>query len=116
MTTGPDDERNPVWSPDGRSLFFSALEDGQTSLHRKGLRAGDLEIALFDTEEHEYPESWSPEGSEPHFVSRANISNADALQTIWALSLEEGSEPEALLSFGFPVDEPQVSPDGRWLA
>jgi Tol biopolymer transport system component/predicted Ser/Thr protein kinase len=116
VTTGAGDERNPVWVPDGRSLVYSVLEDGQTDLRRKGLRAGDPETKLFDTEEHEYPESWSPDGQDLFFIRRATVTEETSLQSIWALNLESEGEPEPLVSFGFTVDEPRVSPDGRWLA
>jgi Tol biopolymer transport system component len=116
VTTGSGDERNPVWVPDGRSLIYSVLEDGETNLRRKGLRAGDPETKLFDTEEHEYPESWSPDGRDLFYIRRANVTEATSLQSIWALNTESEGEPEPLVSFGFTVDEPHVSPDGRWLA
>ena len=32
------------------------------------------------------------------------------------MSSESGAKPELLLRNGFDIDEPQVSPDGRWLA
>jgi Tol biopolymer transport system component len=35
--------------------------------------------------------------------------------TLWAFSLDGGGPPQPLLK-GFSVDQPQVSPDGRWLA
>ena len=37
-------------------------------------------------------------------------------QSVWALSPDEGAEPELLTDTGFRVDEPRISPDGRWLA
>ena len=40
---------------------------------------------------------------------------ADGKQSVWALS-PAGGEPEPVLNAGFYVDEPQLSPDGRWLA
>jgi len=36
--------------------------------------------------------------------------------TAWALSLEGGGESEVVLDLESILDEPQVSPDGRWLA
>ena len=114
VTTAPGDERNPVWSPDGRSLAFSALEDGKTDLRRKGLRAGDPETVLVDTDDQDLPEAWSRDGRTLLFIRQA--ADDYTRQTLWTLSLEGGGEPEPLESSGFFVDEPQVSPDGRWLA
>jgi dipeptidyl aminopeptidase/acylaminoacyl peptidase len=114
ITTGAGDERNPVWSPDGRSLTFSALKDGKTDLRRKGLRAADPETVLVDTEDHDLPETWSRDGKTLLFIRQAV--DDYTRQSIWTLSTEAGSEPEELESSGFRVDEPQISPDGRWLA
>ncbi|MCG6920394.1 MAG: protein kinase [Acidobacteria bacterium] len=116
VTAGPGDERNPVWAPDGRSLTFSALEEGSTEadLRRKGLRASDPETVLVDTEDQDYPEMWSRDGRTLLFIRQAPEDYTQ--QSIWTLSIEEGSEPEPLENSGFTVDEPQVSPDGRWLA
>jgi dipeptidyl aminopeptidase/acylaminoacyl peptidase len=114
VTTAPGDERNPVWSPDGRSLAFSALADGKTDLRRKGLRAGDPETVLVDTDDHDLPEAWSRDGRTLLFIRQA--ADDYTRQSLWRLSLEGGGEPEPLESSGFFVDEPQVSPDGRWLA
>ena len=36
--------------------------------------------------------------------------------TAWALPLEGGGEAEVVLGLELTLDEPQVSPDGRWLA
>ncbi|MCG6925343.1 MAG: serine/threonine-protein kinase [Acidobacteria bacterium] len=115
VTTGAGDERNPVWSPDGRSLTFSAVKDnGQADLRRKGLRAADPETVLVDTEDHDLPETWSRDGKTLLFIRQAV--DDYTRQSIWTLSTEAGSEPEELESSGFRVDEPQISPDGRWLA
>ena len=117
VTAGPGDERNPVWAPDGRSLAFSALDDGGTNadVRRKGLRAGDPETVLIDTEDQDYPESWSGDEDALLFVRRT-ATGEDAQQSLWTLSLGKGGEPEPLENSGFFVDEPQISPDGRWLA
>jgi len=112
VTAGPDDETNPVWSPDGRSLVFSSLHDGETDLRRKGLRAADPETVLTDSPGGDYPESWTPDGKTLLFIRQPAAGD----QSVWALTPGGSGEPEPILNAGFYVDEPQVSPDGRWLA
>jgi len=114
VTATPGDERNPVWSPDGRSLLFSATRDGKTDLRRKGLRTGDPETVIVDTDDLDLPEMSSRDGRTLLFIRQA--ADDYTRQSIWTLSLEEGKEPEPLLTPGFSIDEPQISPDGRWLA
>ena len=114
VTAGPGDERNPVWSPDGRSLAFSALKDGKTDMRRKGLRAGDPETVLVDTADNEYPEAWSRDGRTLLFIRQP--ADDSTKQAIWTLPLVADGKPAALEGSGFFVDEPQIAPDGRWLA
>ncbi len=61
------------------------------------------------TEEY-IPESWSADGKTIMVVQRT----LDDQQSIWALT--EGDDPRPFLTPGFRVDEPQISPDGKWLA
>ncbi|MCG6927029.1 MAG: serine/threonine-protein kinase [Acidobacteria bacterium] len=112
VTAAPGDERNPVWSPDGRSLVFSSLQDGEIDLRRKEPRATAAETVLEDSPGGDYPESWSPDGRTLLFIRQP----AGGEQSVWALSPEGGAAAEAILDTDFFVDEPQISPDGRWLA
>jgi dipeptidyl aminopeptidase/acylaminoacyl peptidase len=86
------------------------------SLRRKGLRAGDPDVVLSDRADEmmeEIPEHWSPDGRTLLFLRRDPNTER---QSVWALSPDEGVEPELLMDTGFRVDEPRISPDGRWLA
>jgi eukaryotic-like serine/threonine-protein kinase len=114
LTSDPADDRDPVWSPDGREVIFSTETHGDLNLVRKGLLglepaapleggigqgAGDLEIA----------KEWLREGNTLLYLTIA------AERVLWAASLGKSEPPEALAK-GFSVDQPHVSPDGRWLA
>jgi dipeptidyl aminopeptidase/acylaminoacyl peptidase len=117
VTASPGDERDPVWSPDGRSLAFIARRDDGAALRRKGLRASDPETVMTDSPEEDIPESWSRDGQRLLFVRRTpQTGAAPEVKSVWALPLEGGGAPEPILKAGFNVDEPQLSPDGRWLA
>jgi Tol biopolymer transport system component len=112
VTATPGDERDPVWSTDGRSLAFIARRDGAADLRRKGLRASEAETVLTDSPDEDIPESWSRDGQTLLFVRRT----AKDVQSVWALPLKGEGQPEPVLGEAFRVDEPQLSPDGRWLA
>jgi hypothetical protein len=84
---------------------------GKGVLRRKGLRALDPETALTDTNDEDHPEFWSRDGKTLLFIRR---SAADA-QGAWSLHLGDG-KVEPLLDARFRVDEPQLSPDERWMA
>ena len=111
VTATPDDERDPVWSSDSRFLaYIQRGGDGTATLRRTGLRTGDSEAVLENATEEYIPESWSADGRTLMVVQRT----LEDEQSIWALT--EGEEPQPFVTPGFRVDEPQISPDGKWLA
>jgi Tol biopolymer transport system component len=110
VTATPEDERDPVWSPDSRALAYIHRASDSASLRRKGLRTSDPETVLEAATEEYIPESWSADGRTLMVVQRT----LDDQQSIWALT--EGEEPRRFMTPGFRVDEPQISPDGKWLA
>jgi Tol biopolymer transport system component len=115
LTATPEDERDPVWSPDSGAVAFMAKPRsslGIGELRLKSLRAGGSETVLTDSADADIPESWSAQGA-TLFVVRQTQENE---QSVWSISLQEDGEAERVLSTGFLVDEPHLSPDGGWLA
>ena len=111
VTNRAGNDRDPVWSRDGRSLVFSAMGAEKGVLRRKGLRAADPETLLTESADEDHPEYWTRDEETLLFVRRT----ADDAQSIWALSLKSG-KVEPVFDARFRVDEPQLSPDERWLA
>jgi Tol biopolymer transport system component len=114
LTSDPANDRDPVWSPDGREIIFSSDVRGDQDLVRKemggaeppaplaggiGQRAGERDIA----------KAWVREGNTLLYLTLGRE------RILWAASMEGHEPPEALVK-GFGVDQPHVSPDGRWLA
>ncbi len=115
VTTDPAGEFDPVWSPDGRSLAFGSDRGGDKKLFRKSLQGTDPEALFLESAKEVYPESWAPDGK-THLYLEEDTRNPRFKKSAWILSSEPGAKPELLLRNGFDIDEPQVSPDGRWLA
>lgn len=99
---------DPVWSPDGRELVFTSNRENGFQLYRKALQGDQPEKRLAKALETVWPESWTPDG-------KALIVLRDQ-KTILALPWPEEGQPETIIQRGYAMDEPQVSPDGRWLA
>lgn len=112
VTATPSDERDPVWSPDSRSLAYIRRDGDGAALYQKSLRASDPETLLLDSADEDVPESWSSDGQTIMIVRRT----AEDAQSIWAIALAGDGEAQRILDAEFRVDEPQLSPDGQWLA
>ena len=104
-------ERDPVWSPDGKSIAYFSDESGEYLLH---IRAQDgrgkvKTVKLGDKPSFFYNPSWSPDGK--------RIAYADKRLNLWYVDLESGKSTK--VDTAIFEDEPLDavwSPDGKWLA
>jgi Tol biopolymer transport system component len=106
VTSTSENEVDPVWSPDGKSLawcVYSATGGVRLSLRRKALVEGSAEDVVGAV--GACPESWLTDGA----LLGTTVSGSS-----WSRTADgRGTLP------GLPegrTDEFQVSPDGRWLA
>jgi eukaryotic-like serine/threonine-protein kinase len=111
LTTDTSDDSDPIWSPDGRWIVFSSGRDGGRNLYRRLSSGAGLDERLFRTPRTKYPSSWSRDGKFILFTSREEQTGWD----IWLYPLEGGT-PVPVVSTPAVEIEPQLSPDGRWLA
>jgi Tol biopolymer transport system component len=111
FTSHPGMEFSPLWSPDGRWLYYSTGQGSAVpNIVRRGIDAADAE-QITERGRFRYAESLSPDGTTLYFVDR----NPRAKTDIYRLRLA-GGKPEALLASEFMEADPEVSPDGKWLA
>jgi Tol biopolymer transport system component len=115
LTNDPADERDPVWSPDGREVVFATNRGGDQDLLRKSLQETEPATPLprgagATPAVDDVAESWSGASSTLLFLTLGEP------RTVWSLSPDAGAPPQRLVQGRFGVDEPHVSPDGRWLA
>jgi serine/threonine-protein kinase len=119
LTVAPDNDRFPVWTPDGSYIAFSSTRDGgQRNIY--WLRADGVGEAQPLTEGMNIPlpYSFSPIGKRLAFHELSPETTWD----IWTLPIEGGGgglqAGEAELFLRTPSVElhPAFSPDGRWLA
>jgi Tol biopolymer transport system component len=115
MTSDPANERDPVWSPDSDELVFSSDAGGSQDLLRKRLQAAAAPVPVprgsgATPGADDVAESWSREGN---MLLGLTLGEE---RTLWALPLDGAGPAESLVKDRFAVDEPHVSPDGRWLA
>ncbi len=104
LTTWPGLEVDPSFSPDGRSLAFSANPAGSFEIFVKELAPGARERGVTTGGSQCFQPSWSPDGSTLAYFSAAR-------HGIWLVSAL-GGEPRRMTNFG---SHPAWSPDGRRL-
>ena len=111
LTTSPSQKYAAVWSPDGRSVAFSANTDGTVQVWRISTAGGSeaKEEQLTTGVERVVHFFYSPDGRWLYVQpSHRNIQRMDAA----------GGVPKPVTHFpehGLFLEEPSISPDGRWL-
>ena len=100
----------PIWSPDGRYVYFASDRDGGIyNPYRKPANGAGDDERLIKSSEDTAPYSASADGK--YLLNRLNVT------AIGLLTLTGDRKPVALLqSPSFSQTQGQISPDGRWLA
>lgn len=105
-------ERDPAWSPDGKSVAYFSDESGEYMLH---IRAQDGlgEVKTIKIEEKPsfyYQPVWSPDGKK--------ITFHDKRLTVWYADVEKGTATRVdsnTYETPFRVLNPSWSPDSKWI-
>lgn len=108
-----NDARQPVWSPDGKTIAFFAYRDGGYdlwSIAPDGSGQKKLTTGPFDDRDP----VWSPDGSRIAFASDRGEPGKSSYN-IWTLELSSG-RLEQVTSNAYENRLPTWSPDGRQIA
>ena len=110
VTHSPADERVPIWSPDGRTLFFASDAAGPPDLYRRFLDSGREEL-LLRTPGIEQPTDISPDGREMLFYKANRAASGD----LWRLRLDGSGQVAGVQQSPAVESSGRFSPDGRWV-
>jgi len=105
----PDTEQ--VWSPDGRFIVFSSGRAGADNIYRKRADGSGEEERLTKSDDPMWANSWSKDGQSLVIAGMGPNGNFD----VSMLTLAD-KKLQPLLSTTFREADPNISPDGRWLA
>ncbi len=113
LTSDPtQDNQSPIWSPDGRWIAFGSLRNGRWGLYRKSSDGNGDEELILESQYPTIPSAWSPDGKYlVHYVYAP-----DELHQ-WVLPLPPAeAKPFRLTGLRSYEIQPQISPDGKWVA
>ena len=103
---------DPVWSPDGARIAYSAGSHGDTIFEKAASGGGDAQVLLKEPRVRHFPTSWSRDGR----LMLYHTENATSTgYDLWALSLTD-RKPHRMLGGAFNEWAGVFSPDMRWVA
>ena len=109
LTSGPDREAYPIWSPDSAHIYYSSNAGGQPDLYRQKVDGTATAERLTNSPESELPLKMMPD--EKSLLVRTVMGNDTKLAL---LSLADRAL-KLLVKAPFTQMNGEVSPDGRWI-
>jgi eukaryotic-like serine/threonine-protein kinase len=107
LTTDPELDADPSWSPDERRVAFTSRRAGPLGVFVKDVNTG-AEEPLVVWKQPVMLDQWTPD--------RQFLIFRNAGRAVWAVPLGGDRKPRMLIDTPYVEDEIHVSPDGRWVA
>ena len=111
LTTDPEADIAPYWSPHGDRLVFSSRRDGRFNLYEKPVAGGEAQ-ELLATDQSKQTTDWSPDGRFLVFRSFDPEFSWD----IWSMPMTGDRKPFVVVRTKFDERDAQCSPNGSWIA
>jgi Tol biopolymer transport system component/predicted Ser/Thr protein kinase len=112
LTANPMDEKRPVWSADGKRIFYRSDRNGPPDVWEIPADGGEGK-AVLEMPGSETPFDVSPDGRTLLFAEAGMQRGWE----IWLLPLDGKRDPVRFRrAQPFSLNEPRFSPDGRWIA
>jgi eukaryotic-like serine/threonine-protein kinase len=114
LTFDAANNASPVWSPDGRTITFNSNRGGGLHLYQKPADGtGATSPLVLDDDVEQFP-AWSSDGRYLLYSRQGPREGANF--SIWALPFFGDRKEFSVVKGQSFVDQPDLSPDGKWLA
>ena len=107
LTFAAEDDRHPVWTPDGQRVVFASLRGGSADLYWRAADGTGTVERLTESPNDQYPHTISPDGTRLVFREDGDF---------YTLTLDDDRRVEPLIVTEFDERNAELSPDGQWLA
>jgi Tol biopolymer transport system component len=116
LTFSSDNEGDPEWSPDGKTIAFESNRSGIYHLYQKAADGtGSTSVLLAENGCQEVTPTFSSDGR--YLIFDRRTTQAGSYTEIWAMPLFGNRKPFPVVQNPqFRAIENAVSPDGKWLA
>jgi Tol biopolymer transport system component len=108
LTSGMAMDRQPVYSPDGRTVMFSSNRGGTLDLWELSVESGEMHRVTDDPED-DWDPLYGPDGQSIFWCS----GRSGAFE-IWT-ARRDGSAPRQVSRDSLDAENPCVTPDNRWV-
>jgi Tol biopolymer transport system component len=114
LTFGSSTQTSPVWSADGKTVFYRSNVKGPFHIYAKTADGSGAEQTVLEgNTAFEAPESSSPD---QRYLAYRRAGDPSTTAAIWALPLFGDRKPFPVVQTEFNQGGAVVSPDGKWLA
>jgi serine/threonine protein kinase len=113
LTFDRAEDDNPLWTPDGKRIVFSSEREGGGIYWKRADGTGTVENLGSVTNRLIVPYSWSGDEKTLVFVEAAGGTGGI---NVGAMSMDNDHKMVPLLQENYQENQPQVSPDGKWMA
>jgi serine/threonine-protein kinase len=111
LTQTPESELSPLWSPDGRYVWFQSTRQGAANIFRQ-LADGTHEAERLTTDpSRQLPDAFTPDGKVLVFRTLDTSNRYDLL----VMTTDAGARPKPLIQTRFNEQNADLSPNGRWI-
>jgi Tol biopolymer transport system component len=110
--TFENDNRDPLWTPDGKRVVYTSLRNGLYGLYWRPADGSGPEELLTASKKWIFGTSWSPDG---RFLAFSPLDPETGFD-IWILPVGGDRKPYPFVNSPFREWFGEFSPDGRWIA